>query len=286
MEEKENLQNEQNLLRRFLFLIRRYIVLILSVVILVTALGTGYSYIRKPSYTSSVRVSVSISGSTSATVNDIRKYIDTIVDFCDEGVVVDRANDYYKDWLDDYKNTDSNVINFYNSFEKVVDPSTGMENELFKGYERPSNNQQGTLADETFILASSINTETVKHENATSWVFNIKYSDKNSQESVDKLYILLLAYKHELDKDNLGGQYFKNLSVNIENLGINGINKDLSKKRIVIISFLISVVLALALVYVINLFDKTVKDRVELSKLTGVQVVGCISYLQEKENGK
>ena len=286
MEQKENLKDNKNILTEFLLLIRRYIFLILAIIILATGLGVGYSYIRKPTYTASMRVSFSIDGNSSATITEIRQYVDTIVDFCDEGVVIDRANAYYIEWVDSYKEIDKDVKLFYDRFKSVINPETTDYNEIFSRYKRPTTGEQGTLKDETFIVSDAIHTKTLKFDNSTNWVFDIQYTDAKKQEAIDKAYILVLAYKHELYSDKNTEQYFTNLNVAIDNLGFDGVSQDMSKTKIVAMAFIIGVVLAVAFVYLITLMDKTIKDKNELSEITGAQVIGCIELSAEGKNGK
>lgn len=91
-------------IRDALFVLKRNIVLFLTVIILFTAGGYVYARVKKTDYTASVKVSFLDETNPQASttgVNNMRAYIDTAIDFCDEGVVLDRANWYYKDCLDE-----------------------------------------------------------------------------------------------------------------------------------------------------------------------------------------
>ena len=50
--------------------------------------------------------------------------------------------------------------------------------------------------------------------------------------------------------------------------------------------FMTKRVLALVLVYIKNLFDNTIKNKEDLERITGVQLVGCIDLVEEGKNGK
>lgn len=286
MEERAKTQTNQNIITETLFLIKRYVVLIISVVLFIMAIGFGYSYIRKPNYTANIRVSFSIGGNSSATINEIMTYVDTIVDFCDEGVVVDRANAYYVEWQDNYKHTLLDIKTFFDKFESVKNIATDSYNDIYNNYKKPTSSDEGTLKDVDFIKAKNISTEKVQNQNNTSWVFDIQYTETEINEAIEKVYIVVLAYKHELYSDDSTEQYFTNLNVSIDNLGIDAVKQDISRMRILLIAFIIGVILAFLLAFLLNLLDTTIKDKIELNTITGVQVVGCISYAQEVRNGK
>ena len=122
---------------------------------------------------------------------------------------------------------------------------------------------------------------TKQNEQDTNWIFQIGYTDKNAQDALEKVYILALAYEHEIE----GGEYFK-INVSIENLGFDGISIDMSKKTIIIIAVALGIVLAIIIVYLKNLLDNTIKDKAELERITNVQNIGCIELIEEVKNGK
>ncbi len=296
METRQEKQRQDSLIRRILFAIKKNLIMILIIVIVATSLGLGYAYIKKPNYTASIRVNFNVDGNTTATINEMRLYIDTIVDFCGQGVVVDRANAYYLEWIENYQEIyyeqEKTIEDFYKDFAlpKIDDNSY---NEIFNKYERPNSNAQGTLKDENFLSVGAISTKTAKSEqDATNWVYAVNYTDANQSDAFEKVHILVLAYKHELYWDsNLGAngleQYFTGMYVNIDSLGVDGVESDVSKTRIAIMSFLLGVVLAFFVVYIKSLFDNTVKDKEELEILTGIEILGCINNVERREkNGK
>ncbi len=290
MQEQQNQQEVRNsLLSNILFVLKKNLFLIIAVILLATFLGTGYAFIKKPNYTASVRVSFSIDGNSSATINEIRQYVDTVIDFADEGVVIDRANAYYIEWLDNYKaDLNGDVKEFYKTFESVKVQGSDAYNSIYKNYERPTANDDGTLKDETFLQAGAVGARTEKNkENATNWVFCVDYTDANRQEAVDKIFVLVLAYKHELYYDDElkaqgKDQYFTNLNVAIDNLGLDGVGQDFSKTKTIITAALIGVLASLVIVYVKYLLDNTIRNKKELETLTGCQVLACIGQIEEE----
>lgn len=273
MEENKVEKNTGVFIRQVLHVLRRNLWLMLAVIILVAGCGIGYSYVRKPEYTANIRISFTVVGKESETIGENIQYINTIVDFVDEGVVVDRANAYYIKWVDNYKQNGKGVQEFYQDYQRV---GAGVSNELFDKYDRID-----TLSADKFIHASSIITLTKQNAQDTNWIFQIGYTDKNAQDALEKVYILALAYEHEIE----GGEYFK-INVSIENLGYDGLSLDIAKRTIVIVSIILGIVLAIIIVYLKNLLDNTIKDKAELERITNVQNIGCIELIEEVKNGK
>ena len=279
MEDNKLEQHQDGFIRQVLHVLKRNMVLILAVILIITACGMGYSYVRNPKYTANKRVRFSVKGKESSVIGENRQYINTIVDFVDEGVVVDRANAYYIQWVDGYKKEGKTVQEFCMDFKEIgID---GVVNELYNNYDRIN-----TLKADRFIFANSITTLTKQNQNETNWIFQIGYTDVDVQDALEKTYILVLAFEHELE----GGDYFvgesTSLKVNIGDLGFAGTSIDLPKTNIIIISFALGVILALILVYLKNVLDNTVKDRAELEKITGAEIIGCIELVEEGKNGK
>ena len=267
--------------------------LILAIILIAMSLGVGYSYIKRPKYTARVRVNFNIDGNTTATINEMRLYIDTIVDFCGQGVVVDRANAYYIEWIENhqqkYYEQEKNIEDFYKEY--FSPKNQGVENEVFKNYQRPNSSQPGTLKDESFISANAISTQTVKTEDATNWIYTVNYTDNNEREALEKAYVLVLAYKHELYWDSQLGdlgveRYFTGLNINIDSLGTDGISSNASGLKTIIISILIGAVLAVIIIYVKGIFDISIKDGDELERITNTQVLGRINFRENNKNGK
>ena len=279
MEENKIEQNQGDFIRQVLHVLKRNIGLILAVVIIAAGCGVGYSYVRSPKYTANIRVKFFVEGKDSSAIGENMQYINTIVDFVDEGVVVDRANAYYIKWVDGYKKQGKNIKEFYSDFNEIK--IQGGDNALYSNYDRIN-----TLKADRFISAGSIVTLTKKNKNETHWTFQIGYTDIDSQDALEKTYVLVLAFEHELE----GGDYFvgeeTSLKINIENLYSDGTTLDLSKSNIIIIAVCLGLILALILIYLKTLLDNTVKDRNELERITGAEILGCIDLVEDGKNGR
>jgi uncharacterized protein involved in exopolysaccharide biosynthesis len=104
MEEKNKTTEETTFsLVEFYRATKRYIVLMLAIVVAALAVGFIYANTVKPDYTATEKVAYKaqneLQSTTQNNINAMNAFIGTIVDFCDEGVVVDRANYYYSRYL-------------------------------------------------------------------------------------------------------------------------------------------------------------------------------------------
>jgi capsular polysaccharide biosynthesis protein len=270
MEEKIVEESSGSIIRELLFMIKRYIVLILAVVILVTGLGIGYSFVRKPNYRASVKAvfQAQVGSEVTYNINAMRAYIDTVIDFCDEGVVIDRANYYYKDWID----------------AKAGGMSLA---DYMKGIEKEDAYSEDNRVDVAHFKKENIGISTAVSNNSTQFVFAINYTDETQLLAGEKVQLLLLAYKNELKVEQNGqGKYFSDITIEVKNLGLERISVDVSKAKIAMISALIGAVLALIIAYVCNMADTTIKSKEELERLTDVPVISAIEHNGGKKHGK
>ena len=104
-------------------------------------------------------------------------------------------------------------------------------------------------------------------------------------DALEKVHLLVLAYKHELYSEDVSESYFANLNVKISNLGLDGVSEDVSKTKIIILALLLGIICALLVVYLKNLFDNTVRNSDDLERLTGVAVLGFITDRKEEIDG-
>lgn len=265
-------ENGNTLVRDILFVLKRNIILILAVVILFAAGGVGYTFIMEPSYTASYRVifqaQTSSSASITQNINAMRAYIDTAVDFCDEGVVIDRANYYYENWKDE-------------KFGGVY----------FTDYLDGLDNNDKYSAD--FITPavnydkSKIKVETKEDGGSTQFVFSIKYTDSNQDVAKEKAGLLTYAFAKEINQtDGETGKYFGNLELVIQNRGFEGVVSNVSKVKTVLVATVIGAIVAVVIVYIKVLLDNTFKSKDELEAVTGTPVFANIDFVGGNGNGK
>ena len=104
--EEQNVNNvvkERNLFQQVFKIIKRNILLLLITVLVVTSIGWVYASLRTPNYIAEAQVLYSMGDGQDVTndVNTTHAYKETVMDFCDNGVVIDRANFYYKSCVKD-----------------------------------------------------------------------------------------------------------------------------------------------------------------------------------------
>ena len=286
MSEKQFVEeNTSSFFRDFLFIIKRYFFLILAVVILATAGGAGYAYTRKPEYIASSKVAFQArtSNDASITTSDINVmlgYIDTVVDFCDEGVVIDRANYYYVQWRN---GKESGKYETLGEFFDANDNS-----ELYN-----SKDPDHTNLPIVYFKKSNISTVTTGKDKSTQLIFSIRYKDEDRSAAQEKVRILSYALSKELGSrvsptnpnKLLTSEYFSDIYVQIKDLGYEGVTAGVSKKKLVVLFAFVGVIAGVALAYVFNKLDNTVKSNEELESLTGTKVLASVDNNGGKRNG-
>lgn len=271
-----DIQNERessgNIIKEILFAIKHNWILILLIVVLSTACGMGYSFIKKPNYTAGENVvykatNYNGTSSTRENVNLMGAYFNTVLDFCDEGVVVDRANFYY--------------VQYRNSSAETIDEFINSRLDDYRNNVSP--------VKSVHIVKSNISTSaSVSSADSDNYAFVIKYTDPNSKLASEKVKILIEAIKDELtiDADTKLNTYFGNVKNNIIKLGSSGVSSDVSKTRITLLGFVVGVFLSAIIIYVKVLLDNTVNNKQMLEHISGVPVLALIDKEGGRNNGK
>lgn len=276
-----------SLFEEILFAIKRYFVLIIAVVLLCSALGLGYSFIKEPKFTAYEEVNYIASaenGANTATdVNIMDAFFPTILDFCDEGVVVDRANFYCHHFYNYIYNSGKEMtIEAVDEFLEDVD------------VEFPYNIETTKIPLETYIYKNAVGVSVdVEAKEQNEYAFTISYTDKIESEAIIKARIYVAAFKRELkancdlsDSNNInqsGSIYFSGIRNEINLLGSVGCVSDVSKTKFTLIGFAVGVVIAAVLVYVISVTDSSVKSREELERLTGANLFANVEFIGGKK---
>lgn len=259
MEENKVEQREEGIFAELLFVAKRNLALILAIIILCTMIGGAYIYLRKPNYTASVGVRVFAEAPNQEKYSDdfitTQNYIHSIIDFCDSGVVIDRANYYYSVWR---------------SREDVV-----LEDFLKENIEYNKN----FVLENKDIVASGISTKTgAAKSEYTSIVFHINYTDENKDEALVKVQILAKAFAEESKiVDKYGKQVYFKIDINIESKGVSSVVADISETKILLVSIIAGVFLAAVVVYLKTLLDNGIKTKDELERITGAEVLSAIN---------
>lgn len=270
----------ENIVSVIFFAAKRFWILILAIVLCFTACGVVYSYLRKPNYTASEKIVYkaqnTFEDATAYHINAMDAFVDTIIDFCDEDVVIDRANFYYSMYLNQKSKEGENYsVNDYIAQEKENDSYAKQEVKTAR------------------IVKSNIEIEETPEEekNGAKFSFSVKYTDKNAVAAVEKLKILVFAIDMEsrvtvvVDNKTVN-KYFAGIENELMDFGTEEITSDLSRFRIVLVAFILGALASCAIVYAIYLFDNTVKTKEELEQLTGASSLSYISRQGGTKNGR
>ena len=276
--------NRDNLIVNIWFALKRSLVLVIAMMLVCTALGTAYGFIKKPNYTATEKV-VFTAEAEDETKNNIvtnfnimSAYINTIVDFCDEGVVVDRANFYYAQYMQRIQpgspyiqESEYTVEDFIYDIDYVEDP--------YSTETSVSGSIQYIARENVYVSAQ------VETEKTDEYAFSLGYTDGDKEQASIKAKIYLLAFRREIQPpaDKPGIQYFDGIKITILGLDANGVTSDVSKVKFAAIGFVIGIVLSALAVYVINVTDVTIKSKDDLEDLTGTTVLAYIDDVGGKK---
>ena len=184
MDEQIREESGSSFISDILFVLKRNIILILVVILLFTAGGVGYSFVKEPSYTASYRVIFQAKTNNSGVtqnINAMRAYVDTAVDFCDEGVVLDRANYYYENWVDEKANG-----TYFSDYLKAIE----LDDKYSEKFDTPEKNYS----------AGNVEVTTVEDGGSTQFIFSIKYTDVDKDVATEKAGLLTYAFKKEINQ--------------------------------------------------------------------------------------
>lgn len=273
MEENNVEQNLVGTIGYFMYAVRRYLVLMLAIIIVCISAGTVFSLVREPNYTANARVVVSATslkqGAWSDDTNLTQNYIDTVIDFCNSGVVIDRANYYYLKW--DYEKN--------GNYEASLD-------EFLKNPPMYNTNPENTDIEYS-INPANVKTASVTYDNATGIVFDVSYTDKTEIDAQEKVNILICAFAQEVKlEDSQGEKVYFNFNVDLKNGGIESIDKDMSTISILMISTILGILLAALVLYVLILLDNSIRSKEELEAIVGASMLACIQKNGGNKNGK
>ena len=271
-------ENGGVLIKNIFFAIKRYLVLIIAIILIGTGCGIGYSFVKVPNYTATEEVIYLASdeqgklNGTASGINIMRAYFNTVVDFCDEGVVVDRANYYYVQYVNRVSGAEPKLtVNEFVESLDVVDP-----------YNETSSKE----VNDYYIVKSNVSfSVNVESEDQDHYAFSIRYTDTDQEEAVKKARIYVEAFRRELKTTygTSGGKYFDGIEIEIISLGSAGVTSDVSKTKFAVMGAVIGVVIACVLVYLITIADSSIKSKEELEEITGSKLITVIEYAGGKK---
>lgn len=275
MEQDKELQFGE-LLRRIGMSLKKNWLIFAVVIVLFTIAGVGYAYYRNPVYTARQNAVYSAKlDHSSANINDYTitlNMIDTFVDFCDEAVVLDRANFYY----DGYKKSATQLEGLDAYVESI----------------RETDTYDGSYDGEEYIKSSDVSVSASSYTDSdVSFNMVVKCNDKDAEAARVKVKLLVLAIDLEAHvpaaPDGLGEYKYFGAYVSLEDYGYIGSTADISKTKIVFIALILGIVAGLLAVYIVCLIDRTVREKDELEAITGASVLAYISNSEWRgKNGR
>ena len=266
-----------NLILSIWFALKRNFVLVLAIVLFSTASGLIYGFIKKPNYTATQEIVFTAIDQKSDDIVTNYRVMEalrgTIVDFCDEGVVVDRADFYYLTFVQKSAGAgpDYTVDDFIYEIQNTEDPYNTSD---------PGITNRGYITRENVYVSASVETD-----NVGEYAFSMGYTDGNEKDAIIKAKLYRLAFEREIQPETgkSGVKYFDGVIINIIDLESSGVTSDVSKVKFAVIGLIIGVVLSAIAVYIINVTDTTVKTKEELEEITDSTV---LAYINDQEGGK
>lgn len=255
-------------MNKILLLIKKHVVLILVVMFASLAVGGAVMVLYKHEYTASelVDYSANMNSTVNANHNAMVAYMDTVVDLCDSGVVVDRANYYYNLYI-------NGNIKDMNEFIKLVQDSERSDTAISGGITKYKDAlTAGSIKNiPTHISASAVKASASSGE---AYTLVVSLTDKDPAASRLKLRILILAYDLEICK------YFPGVTTSIKELIDSekdiSVKKDVSNRQIMLISALVGVLLSVAALAIVYFADNTVSDKETLESIVGKKILARI----------
>ncbi len=262
-------KTKNSIFGEILFRLKENLILIVLIVILAIGAGAIYYKLQKPVYTGSEMLNYMAyyenakdNDNASSSMNLMSVYIDTMVDFCTTGVVLDRAEYYYTEYL----KSDMDIEDF------ITQVKNGTYNQAYN----PSN-----ITKRVYFNSSSVSSSLLNHGNdlIESYILVITASGESEEMAKELTRFFAVAIDQEC-RDFFQGvkTYTYELVKNTEGVSVTS-GKSLIKT--LAIFTLLGVVLALAIVYLKVLLDNTVKDKEEIEMLTGVSM---LAYIEKQEN--
>ena len=274
---QDNLQKDGGFTIAEVFVaIKKHIVVILSIIIAACVIGFIFAKVRTVNYIASENLVYNIekkyedgtTRSDTTSVNVSRSYFDTLLDFCKTGKVYDRANYYFSE----YKKANIQNLDAFIEQCKAED------------FEYDTEKITVTPLNDGAVSAKKIDDDDK---------INFKVTVKNTSIHDAKVLtrLLVLSVQREFNNAISENKYVEgsgasekiytyniNIQENISGDGVSGIavSKDMSTVKILLISGIIGVLLALIVVYILQITYNKLTSEKELNKITNAPLLANI----------
>ncbi len=274
MENSENVKQQSNLVKEIFYRIKENIALILIIVILSGCAGVVYHKLQKPVYKASEMVNYMAyyedDGDTEnvkGAIDLMSVYVDTMVDFCASGVVLDRAEYYYVEYLNSGNEIDTFINDVKNGKYNDYDPALVEQRKHFN--------------------VDTVSSSLLTHDDSAleeSYIFTLSVTSGDPVVAREKLRVFALAADQE-SRDFFNGvkSYVFELVKDTEGVKVT---TESSMVKDVSMAVVLGFILAALIVYIKSLLDSTMKDKEELEYLTGVDLLAYIEKQEDYDAGK
>lgn len=301
----------KNTFKVILNAIKERILLIIIIVCLFTGAGVFYATNADVNYSASQSVNYMVrnrdSNNIQANINNMRAYIDTMIDFCDEDIIVSRANYIYNEYKKYSAYVDKTIPQEERTFNKLDQFIVNFNNFVNEDANYSLLESQYLSQDKTFAsfieneyidnavwnldaeISREIQADFVRgsitasayqktYDKNSSFVFAISYKDDLPSIAKEKLRILVLAIRVEAF-DAFGG-IITQLKETVSSVNQLGASADFSKKTCVVIFGAVGVAAALVVVYLINVLNNNISSKEEVERITESNVLSCIERVE------
>ena len=270
-----------------LYVLRAHLLLILIVTLLFAAGGVVYSKLRKPVYTASVPVQFEVvvnmvdehgvetdEYNPKMSTTYLFRYIESAVGICKSGEVIDRANVYYEYYLNSGKSIDV----FIGELTEIYTTVKASHGEI-PGYE--ATDKKLDACRDKYFNADKVGAKYSSSDDVQRVDFSLWVKDLDNVRAKNMARIYALAADVSLNKILV----FDNGTAGLIDLAgsVSGVSAspDMANNKIVIIATVLGLALALLTVYIIYLFDNTVKSKEQLEEMSGASVIAYIDNVAE-----
>jgi capsular polysaccharide biosynthesis protein len=276
MEEKTS-YNQSDIIRKFLYMLKSNWLMISIIIAVAIAVGVVISYFQVPVYTATCKTIYK--AEADFVTGDVNKYDNitltnryqaTVIEFCKQGCITDRANYYYNQYI---------AGNYETVEEYIAEQDANPVDEYLVALEADKN------AINNLPQHIVMNGVSIKAPNEDSYIVNVSYTDGDFSACADKLKLVFYSINKEakVQTTRVGKtfyKYFYNAKVTLTNTTLNpSPYNSVNKKKTVLISIVVGVAAAFAAVYVQNMFSRTLRSRQELEEITGA---GFLAYIEDQ----
>lgn len=269
MNQNENFDDSISI-KELLYVLKKNIILLCVIVLLMTAGGFVYAKIQIPKYTAQEEVFFKAQNISYDENNSNMKvmvaYLDTVKDFCIAGVVLDRADFYYDQYL--YKKSQDNDLTVNKFIQEISKPN--------------KDTYVGQLCKVKYFSEDNIKVHSSNSKSSSVFAFRVCYTEESRDVAIEKVKILVFAIKNEsverIERGNINSErkYFSGVNVEIMDEGLTGVTTDFSKTKTILLFVILGVLLGVVVVFIKHLLDNTIKTKEELERLTGFNVLSVI----------